>query len=256
MGVVVACSRSRAGPFNIIVQLRKLCALGLIMNSKVHFGWIPSELNSSDEASRILEIEGPTKQDILAHLDDLYKAGIFPVPICLSQMTSRTIIYLLSLQITHTFLDQLQLILPLRNPKLASLPPTMMRGRPPEPRQATRTRRATPASSTPRPAMPAAARSRVLKRQSQSVAVPAVRVGRARVVSRRDIAPRLSGQKYPRIQFLEEAVALAMEMTKREQAMDSDDDGSSDAPERCPRLPARGSDSERQTVCGTISRRC
>ena len=144
-------------------------------------------------------------------------------------MTSTTIIYFVSLQITHTFLDQLRLILPLRNPKLASLPPTMVRGRPPEPRQAARTRRATPASSTPRPAMPAAARSRVLKRQSQSAAVPAVRVGRARVVSRRDIAPRLSGQKYPRTQFLEEVVALAMEMTKREQAMDSDDDESSDA---------------------------
>ena len=76
IGVVLACLRSRARPFKYIVQLRKLCALGLIMNIKVYFYWIPSELNSSDKASRILEIEGPMKQDILAHLDDLYKACI------------------------------------------------------------------------------------------------------------------------------------------------------------------------------------
>ena len=96
MGVVLACSRSRARPFKLIVQLRKLCALGLIMNIKVYFRWTPSELNSSDKASRILEIEGPMKQDILAHLDELYKAGIFPVPICLSHMTSMTTIYLIA----------------------------------------------------------------------------------------------------------------------------------------------------------------
>ena len=77
MGLVLACSRSRARPFKSIVELRKLCALGLIMNIKVYFRWIPSELNSSDKACRILEIEGPMKQDILAHLDDLYKASIF-----------------------------------------------------------------------------------------------------------------------------------------------------------------------------------
>ena len=77
MGIVWACSRSRARPFKLIVQLRKLCALGLIMNIKVYFRWIPSELNSSDKASRILEIQGLAKQDMLAHLDDLYNAGVF-----------------------------------------------------------------------------------------------------------------------------------------------------------------------------------
>ena len=77
MGVVLACARSRARPFKFIVQLRKICALGLIMNIKLYFRWIPSELMSADKASRILEIEGPLKHDILAHLDDLYKAAIF-----------------------------------------------------------------------------------------------------------------------------------------------------------------------------------
>ena len=47
------------------------------MNIEVFFRWIPSVLHSSDKASRMLEIEGPAKQDILAHLDDLYKAGTF-----------------------------------------------------------------------------------------------------------------------------------------------------------------------------------
>ena len=57
------------------------------MNIKLYFRWIPSELMSADEASRILEIEGPLKRDILAHLDDLYKAGIF-VPVLLRLNTA------------------------------------------------------------------------------------------------------------------------------------------------------------------------
>ena len=46
MGVVLSCARSRSRSFKFIVQLRKLCSSCLIMNIKVHFKWVPSELNS------------------------------------------------------------------------------------------------------------------------------------------------------------------------------------------------------------------
>ena len=64
MGVVLSCARSRSRSSKFILQLRKLCSLCLIMNVKVHFRWIPAELNSSDLASRTFE-EGPLKHYIL-----------------------------------------------------------------------------------------------------------------------------------------------------------------------------------------------
>ena len=71
MGVVVSCAPSLSRSFKLIVQLRKFCSLCLIMNIRVHFGWIPSEFNSSDLASRIFE-EGPLKNDMLQFLGEQY----------------------------------------------------------------------------------------------------------------------------------------------------------------------------------------
>ena len=63
MGVVLSCSRSRSRSFKFIVQLRKLAALCFIMHIKIYFRWIPSELNSSDKASRLYE-QGIMKKKI------------------------------------------------------------------------------------------------------------------------------------------------------------------------------------------------
>ena len=82
MGVVLACCRSRARSFRFIVQLRKLASLSFIMGVKISFRWIPSELNSSDLASRVFE-EGPLKYDILEHLDSVFENDNFEQPPCL-----------------------------------------------------------------------------------------------------------------------------------------------------------------------------
>ena len=68
LGVVLACCHSPARSFRFIVQLHKLSSLCFIMCIKISFRWIPSELNSSDLASRAFE-EGPVKFDVLKHLD-------------------------------------------------------------------------------------------------------------------------------------------------------------------------------------------
>ena len=68
MGVVLACVRSRSKSFKFIVQLRKLAGLCWIMGIKIYFRWIPSELNSSDLASRVFD-SGPEALDMLAVLD-------------------------------------------------------------------------------------------------------------------------------------------------------------------------------------------
>ena len=75
MGVVLACCRSRARSFRFIVQLRKLAALCWIMGVRISFRWIPSELNSSDLASRAFD-EGPEKTDILAYLDTIFPEDV------------------------------------------------------------------------------------------------------------------------------------------------------------------------------------
>ena len=79
MGVVLACCRSRARSFRFIVQLRKLASFSFIMGVKISFRWIPSELNSSDLASRVYE-EGPLKYDILEHLDSVFENDNFESP--------------------------------------------------------------------------------------------------------------------------------------------------------------------------------
>ena len=55
MGVLLSCAHSRSRSFKFIVQLRKLCILCLIINIKAHVTWIPSELGSSDVASRTFD---------------------------------------------------------------------------------------------------------------------------------------------------------------------------------------------------------
>ena len=72
LGVVPACCRSRARSFRFIVQLRNMSSLCFIMDLQISFRWIPSELNSSDLASRVYE-EGPVKFDVLEHLDSIHK---------------------------------------------------------------------------------------------------------------------------------------------------------------------------------------
>ena len=60
MGVTLAFSRSRSSHFRILRQIRQASAYLLATNSSASFRWLPSELNSSDEPSRLYD-SAPSK---------------------------------------------------------------------------------------------------------------------------------------------------------------------------------------------------
>ncbi|CAE7388043.1 unnamed protein product [Symbiodinium sp. CCMP2592] len=53
MGVVLAFARSRSGQYGLLQQIRKANAYLLACNISASYRWLPSELNSSDEGSRL-----------------------------------------------------------------------------------------------------------------------------------------------------------------------------------------------------------
>ena len=67
MSVVLSFERCRSRNFKPLVQIRKLNSYALARNIHVAIRWIPSELNGSDEPSRIFGNE-PGK--LLNHLID------------------------------------------------------------------------------------------------------------------------------------------------------------------------------------------
>ena len=57
MSVALCFSRRRSKEYVVISLIRRLVAIGLTRNIKIHVRWIPSELNSSDAPSRIADID-------------------------------------------------------------------------------------------------------------------------------------------------------------------------------------------------------
>ena len=58
MSVCLSFDRSRCRDFKVLVQIRRFVAFCLAKNLKVAIRWIPSELNNSDEPSRIFDRSG------------------------------------------------------------------------------------------------------------------------------------------------------------------------------------------------------
>ena len=57
MSVALCFSRRRSKEHLVISLIRRLVAIGLTRNIKIHVRWIPSELNSSDAPSRMFDID-------------------------------------------------------------------------------------------------------------------------------------------------------------------------------------------------------
>ena len=57
LGFLLAVCMGRSTLFAVLVQLHKLLALGLAVNSRFHVRWVASELNAADPGSRAPEAQ-------------------------------------------------------------------------------------------------------------------------------------------------------------------------------------------------------
>ena len=67
----VLCSeRKRACDYNMLVQVRRACSLCLCRNVRVHYRWVPSELNSGDEGSRVFD--SAASKTLTHYIEDIW----------------------------------------------------------------------------------------------------------------------------------------------------------------------------------------
>ena len=63
LGCVLAVDRARAGTYELLVVIRKLAAICIQHEVRLHIRWIPSERNASDKASRFYDPELEVRED-------------------------------------------------------------------------------------------------------------------------------------------------------------------------------------------------
>jgi hypothetical protein len=68
MSVTLSFGRWRAREFKLLVQLRRVAALGLARGIKFYFRWHPSEFNNADEGSRRFDLNFDTSYSVVRDL--------------------------------------------------------------------------------------------------------------------------------------------------------------------------------------------